>query len=121
MLVLPRQGYRIEHDGQRIGCCACDGAGFSGTGKTTLMQQITANEHVVARFGQRCWLIKLAKVTNAADLRVAILKTIGFDPAITKFQAALRRLRRKPALLILTICKYPGDRIWRLYKSAYDD
>jgi pimeloyl-ACP methyl ester carboxylesterase len=83
--------------------------GGPGMGKTTLTRQAANEVAVVQRFGNRRWFVELETAIDAQTFEAAIIRALGFDPAVAKFDAALAFLERAPGLLVLDNLETPWN------------
>jgi tetratricopeptide (TPR) repeat protein len=83
--------------------------GGPGMGKTTLTREAANDPTVIARFGNRRWLVELETAVDAQIFETAIAKALGLDPAAAKFDDALALLQRAPGLLVLDNLETPWD------------
>jgi tetratricopeptide (TPR) repeat protein len=83
--------------------------GGPGMGKTTLTREAANDPTVIARFGNRRWLVELETAVDAQIFETAIAKALGLDPAAAKFDDALALLERAPGLLVLDNLETPWD------------
>ncbi len=87
--------------------------GGPGFGKTTITEKVALHPDMVARFGPRRWIIKLADVTSAAGILTRIAETIGLQT--TAQPAAIKlRLAEAPSLLVLDNLETP----WHADRTA---
>jgi tetratricopeptide (TPR) repeat protein len=83
--------------------------GGPGMGKTTLTREAANDEAVIQRFGNRRWFVELEMATDTQTFEAAIVKALGLDPAVAKFDATLAMLRLAPGLIVLDNLETPWD------------